>query len=89
MDDLAVLLVSKWDLLLLVWFVSALVSLHVGMRRGFPVLGFVNGLLLGPLGLLNVLTTGDLTRRPCPHCAEDIKKQARICGDCGKGVEPG
>lgn len=26
--------------------------------------------------------------RPCPHCAEDIKKAARVCKHCGRDVEP-
>lgn len=32
------------------------------------------------------LSTGE--RRKCPHCAELIKKEARICRYCGNSVEP-
>ncbi|MFI2810165.1 hypothetical protein [Microbulbifer sp. JSM ZJ756] len=86
MDELAVVVLSKWHLVLLLWAVCVLLSTHIGMRRGFPVMGFLNGLVLGPLGLLNVITTGDQSRRPCPHCAEDIKKQASLCCHCGRAV---
>lgn len=27
-------------------------------------------------------------RRECPHCAEHIKRKAKVCHFCGKDVEP-
>lgn len=74
------------EIALVGWCVSILLATHVGFKRGFPWLGFLNGLVLGPLGLLNVLTTGDVTRRPCPGCAESIKKTAGRCPYCGIAI---
>lgn len=86
MNDFAVFLVSRWQIVLIVWGISLLLCTHIGMRRGFPVMGFLNGLVMGPLGLLNVITTGDQTRQPCTACAEDIKKAAKVCPHCGASV---
>jgi hypothetical protein len=30
--------------------------------------------------------SGDV--RPCPHCAEDIKRAANVCRFCGRDVDP-
>lgn len=80
------MLIGWVEVLLVVWGVCVVVATHIGYQRGFPVLGFLNGLVLGPLGLLNVLTSGDQTRQPCKSCSEQIKKAAKVCPHCGAAV---
>jgi hypothetical protein len=71
-----------WIGLGVMWVVCILVATHIGVKRGFPVLAFINGLCLGPLGLLFVIIQDDQNRISCPHCAEKILKQAKICPMC-------
>lgn len=65
-----------------VWIGCLILCTYIGMRRGFPFLGFLNGLVLGPLGVLIVVIQKDSTRRDCPYCAEMIKVEARVCPFC-------
>lgn len=54
------------------------------------------GFLFGPLGLLaaagmpkiEASASSDSTLRPCPQCAEPIKKLAVKCRCCGSAVDP-
>jgi hypothetical protein len=39
------------------------------------------------IAVIHVLLAEDLTRRPCPWCAESIRPEARICPHCGRDVE--
>ena len=70
----------------LVWFGCVIVCTYIGMQRGFPFLGFLNGLVLGPLGVLFVVIQKNGRRYPCPHCAEEILKQAKVCPHCQRDV---
>ena len=42
------------------------------------------GALLGPIGVVIALLSGDKHRRPCDHCAESIMRQAKLCPHCQK-----
>jgi hypothetical protein len=70
--------------------VGALVGYLASQRRGFSgVAGVLGGMLLGPLAFLmffvSSVSRGDATRE-CPHCAERIKPQAKVCKHCGRDV---
>jgi hypothetical protein len=54
----------------------------IGSRKGNPVAGLLMGILLGPLGVVIALLSGDKNRAPCMHCAELILKKATICPHC-------
>jgi len=59
-----------------------------GFKRGFsPVVGLVAGAVLGILapvlfGVSGLVRRGDLSTRKCPHCAEFVKPEAKICKHC-------
>ena len=69
------------------WVVSVILATHIGMRRGFPFLGFLNGAILGPLGAFVVVIQRDGRREACAYCAEAILKEAKICPYCRKDVD--
>lgn len=71
---------SSW--LLPLWVVSALVATYVGVQRGIGFLAFLNGVVLGPLGVLFVVIQKDNRRVACPHCAEQVLKVAKVCPHC-------
>lgn len=77
-----------------------IVAMAAPARGRSPVGWFIYGLVLWPLALIHVLVLpknekaierrqvekGE--RRPCPHCAEPIRPEARICRFCGRDVDP-
>jgi hypothetical protein len=73
-------------LIFFVWIGCVILSTHIGIKRGFPILGFINGLVLGPLGLLIVAIQDDRIRKPCPECAEMVKKAAKVCPHCKQNL---
>lgn len=72
------------------------VTMVAAKSRGHSWTWFFAGLLLGPIGLIWVLVipaneaavasarinAGTLKR--CPHCAESIHPDAKVCKHCGK-----
>jgi RNA polymerase subunit RPABC4/transcription elongation factor Spt4 len=46
----------------------------------------VNGMQDGPTGGITKLERDIPSSRPCPHCAEDIKQEAKICRYCQREV---
>jgi DNA-directed RNA polymerase subunit RPC12/RpoP len=73
---------------LLAWLACGLVAAAIGSRKGEGCLGFVCGLLLGPLGVVvAVLSKGN--RVECPYCYEQINRKARICPFCRSAVGKG
>jgi len=64
---------------------GALIGISAAQRKGFSVVsGVIGGLLLGPLAVLMFFVTGD--RKKCQYCAENIKKEAKVCPFCKKDV---
>lgn len=78
-------------MVLLLWpLFGALIGVAAAQRKGFHVAGgVIGGLLLGPLAFLMFLVSGisrgDISRK-CPHCAESIKAEAKVCRYCGRDV---
>lgn len=76
------------------------VSWLIGSRKGKPGLGIVLGLFLGFIGLIIMLILPDDENRKeqgrlnsgeyvkCPHCAELIRQEAKVCKHCGRDVQP-
>ncbi len=79
---------SAVDKNLLWWTICAIIASVVGARKGRPVLGFLLGLLCGPIGILiTLLIKGN--RRECSHCRERIHKNASICPHCQTEIPRG
>lgn len=79
------------DLLLSWALLGGLLGLVAAQRRGFSEsVGALAGVLLGPLAFLMFFVSGvtraDVGRRKCPHCAEWIKGEAKVCKHCGRDV---
>lgn len=71
--------------LLLVWLVCAVVAWMIGRKKGTPGIGFLAGLLLGPIGVLAIiLSSGD--RAPCPFCREPVRAGATACPHCQRDL---
>ncbi len=68
------------------WIVCAAIASQVGARKGMAGAGFVQGLMLGPLGIVAALVSrGD--RKECPYCRELVHSQATVCSHCCKGID--
>lgn len=78
---------STW----LAWaLIGSLLGLVAAQRKGFSAAaGALGGAVLGPLSLLLFLVSG-VTRGDravkCPHCAEWVKAEARVCKHCGRDI---
>jgi hypothetical protein len=74
-------------MLTLFWLVlGALIGAAAAQRKGFSTLGgVIGGSLLGPLAILmfavSGVSSGDRARK-CPHCAEWVKAEAKVCKHC-------
>jgi hypothetical protein len=79
------------SMFLLAWpLIGALIGVSAAQRRGFSVVGgVIGGLLLGPLAFLMYFVSG-VSRGDeqvkCPHCAEWIKPEAKVCKHCHRDV---
>ena len=87
-------------LIFLLWFLGAIAVGIWNHKRGYTFLmGFVVSLLFSPIvGAIVVMLYRDQSKNPsvvgtnpkslkkCPHCAEDIKKDAKICKHCGRDL---
>lgn len=87
-----------------IWTICGLVGGAITSGRGHSFgSGCALGVLFSPLGVLIAAvialqpaqtTTNstqfirDRNRRPCPHCAELILLDAKVCRFCGREVEP-
>ncbi len=70
-----------------VWIASTLLATYLGIQKGLPFLGFINGAALGPLGAIIVMVQDNQNRAPCPSCAEQILKVAKVCPHCQRAVD--
>lgn len=71
----------------LLWILFAIVAALIGSPKGQGVLGFILGLLFGPLGVLIMLFTKG-SKRECPYCKELVKQNATVCAHCQKEITP-
>ena len=65
---------------LIVWLVFVALGIAVGARRQAAAVGFLASALLGPLGVLLVFAVDN--RPKCPHCAESVQPDAKLCPHC-------
>jgi len=74
------------DLFFLFWLIlGALIGVTAAQRKGFSIVGgVIGGLMLGILSPLMFLVSP--SRQKCPHCAEWIKEEAKICPHCQREV---
>lgn len=74
------------------WLFGALIGIAASQRKGFHIaIGIIGGLMLGPLAFLMFFTTGVVggdTTRKCPHCAEFVKTDAKVCKHCHRDLVP-
>ncbi len=83
---------------ILVWLLFGIASAMVAGRKGRSGIGwFLLGTLLGPFALPFAFLSSDLTKnsteaaeasssKSCPHCAERIKIEAKVCRFCGRDI---
>jgi len=79
---------------LLIWIGFGFVGSMIANRKGNGgCVGFILGILLGPLGLLIAFfsTDNEIEKRrrtgdtkKCPYCAEYVKQEAVVCKHCGR-----
>lgn len=64
----------------------------IAMRKGQKFVPWLlYGILLWPVALIHSLllrNEGVEVTRACPHCAERVKKEAKVCKHCGRDLEP-
>jgi len=68
---------------LITWLaIQSGVGLLIGRARGRPLLGWILGLLLGPIGWITMAVLSD--KRPkCPECLGVVVPGAKKCKSCG------
>jgi len=67
------------------WVLCWITGTAVGARKGEPLGGFLFTFLLGPLGLILVVTESPDSYRTktCPQCPEAVHAEALVCWFCG------
>jgi len=70
---------------------GALIGVAAAQRKGFSMAGgIIGGLLLGPFAFLMFFMSGitreDANRKKCPHCAEWVKGDAKVCKHCHRDL---
>ena len=70
---------------LLLWLVCGSIAAAIAQKKGEGVLGFVVGLIFGPIGIIAaIFSKGKL--KECPYCKERINKKAIRCPHCQKDL---
>lgn len=66
-----------------------LIPAMIAKKKGRSFIGWwIYGALLWIIALPHSLLIKPIGIRKCPHCAEDIKKEASVCRYCGREVTP-
>ena len=79
---------------LLFWgAIGAFIGYKAAEKKGFSVpVGCIAGAALGPIFafalfyMSGVGAAGDVARRKCPFCAEQVKPEATVCKHCHKDL---
>ncbi len=64
-------------------FIPAIIAESKGRES---VLWFIYALFLWPIALVHILVVTPANREACPHCAEQISKDAKVCPNCGNNL---
>lgn len=74
------------EALLVFWLLFGILGALIGASKQRAALGFLLGLLFGPLGLLFILFTRG-SRKKCPYCRELVQLDAVVCPHCQKDLK--
>lgn len=84
---------------IIIWLCFGIVGSMIASSKGNSGCGgFILGILLGPIGLLISFFSRDNEEgkreksgntKKCPHCAEYIKQDAKVCKYCGRSISNG
>ena len=72
-------------MLFLFWILCGVVAAMIGAKKGETFLGFIVGMLFGPIGILIALLSKG-NRKKCIHCKELIHKDASVCSHCQSAI---
>lgn len=81
--------------------IFGLMTASVNRQRGHSaIVGFIVGLCLGPIGLLLAVLSPKNNQaleqrmlkagkgQKCPHCANVVRAEARVCQFCSRNIAP-